>query len=192
MGAFNLNTANDTLRSATASRLTIAREPDGEWRPRALGVPPALARDTTGLPFPTVVVEVACSETTSSLHTLAPIYLGANTSIQLYVGIKIFPRRANGKFAMLALLYSRANLPFTTPVQAISCGTAPIIQRFLPPLLHRGGGTACCGHPACTPLQPSRFASLSASSATGIHLSRSWSARGNAAQFRPRFVPIAA
>ena len=161
MSVFNYNTANDTLRSATASRLTIGPnnvfEPDGEWRPRALGVPPALARDATGLPFPTVVFEVACSETTSSLHSLAPIYLGANTTIQLYVAIKIVPRRGNGTFAMLALLYSRANIPVTTPIQAISCGTAPIVQRFLPPLLQPPLLTGV-GVPPAAGMQPAPLA----------------------------------
>ena len=138
MESFNLNTANDTLVGGTALRLTFGPnnvlEPDGTWKPEGLGAPPALS-DGAGVIYPTVVFEVGYTESTVSLHNLAPIYLGPNTSIQLYVAVKIFKRRVGGTFAMLALIYSRANAPVTTPVQVISCGTAPIVQRSLPPLL---------------------------------------------------------
>jgi len=154
MGAFNYNTANDTLVPFTAPRLTFGPnnvlEPDGAWKPRGLGSPPS-AVDAAGVIYPTLVFEVGYTESTVSLHNLAPIYLGPNTSIQLYVAIKIFGRRGNGTFAMLALLYSRTNAPVTTPVHAISCGTAPIVQHVLtailqPPLLT---GVGIAAAPAC-------------------------------------------
>jgi len=66
------------------------------------------------------------------MHDLTPIYLGAYTSIQRYVAIKIYGLRRNHTFAALVLLYSRAHVPVTTPVLAISCGTAPVMSGRLP------------------------------------------------------------
>lgn len=150
--SFNLNVANDTLASATAVRRSFGPnnvlEPDIELRPGGLGVPPALA-DGAGDPYPTVFIEIGFSEAVISLHNLAPIYLGPNTSVQLYVAIKIYRRLPNQTFALLALLYSRTNLLVTTPLLAISCGTAPVMRGRLPlairPLLTGVG----FGGPAC-------------------------------------------
>ncbi|CAG8517901.1 3503_t:CDS:1 [Paraglomus brasilianum] len=94
---------------------------------------------------PTIIIEVAKSETLSSLNDLAPDYFSAST--QIYLAIKIFPRRQDSTAAMLAILYLRnnqvpnqaANVPNpppnispmivmanTIPNIAISFGTAPI------------------------------------------------------------------
>lgn len=82
--------------------------------------------NANGDPYPTFVFEVGVSECVGSLHNLAPEYFVARTTIRAYLAIKIREKHADGTFAALALLYLRSNVPNTTPVQAISFGTAPI------------------------------------------------------------------
>lgn len=152
IGFFNFGTANQTLVCGSAKRFTFGAnnvlEPDIDVRPRGLSVPPALA-DPTGKVYSNLIIEIGWSETLRSLHSLAPVYLGANTSVQLYMALKIYRRKPNQTFALLALLYSRANAPLTTPLLAISCGTAPVLRGRLPlairPILTGVG----FGGPAC-------------------------------------------
>jgi len=77
-------------------------------------------------PYPTLVCEVGLTESVGSLHDRAPEYFSVRTTIRAYFALKIWEARPNGTFASLALLYLRSNVPNTTPVQAISFGTAPI------------------------------------------------------------------
>jgi len=149
---FNLGVANNSLIAGTSTRLTLGPntvlEPDIDLRPVGLTVPPALA-DATGLTFPDVVWEVAWSQAYRQLHNFAPIYLGPNTSIQLYGALKIYPRRINQTFALLVVLYSRANVPLTTPVHAISFGTAPVSRGHLPAVIRPLLTGVGFGGPAC-------------------------------------------
>ncbi|CAB4393179.1 unnamed protein product [Rhizophagus irregularis] len=102
---------------------------------------------------PTIIIEVAKTETLTSLNDLAPDYFSASVrytqtnSATVYLGVKMFPRRQDSTAAMLAILYLRnnqvpnpaANAPNpppntppmiamanTIPNLAISFGTAPI------------------------------------------------------------------
>ncbi|CAG8585397.1 uncharacterized protein OCT59_008777 [Rhizophagus irregularis] len=99
---------------------------------------------------PTIIIEVAKSETLNSLNDLTADYFSTSTqtnSTQVYLAIKIFPRRQDLTAAMLAILYLRnnqvpnpaANFPNpspnippmiamanTIPNIAISFGTAPL------------------------------------------------------------------
>jgi hypothetical protein len=101
-------------------------------------------------PQPTIIIEVAKSETLSSLNNLAPDYFSASTqtnSTQIFMAIKIFPRRQDSTAAMLAIIYLRNNqvpnpaanvqnpppnippmiaMANTIPNIAISFGTAPL------------------------------------------------------------------
>lgn len=122
--------------------------PDLSLRPRHLHTPPALS-DLHGQVYPTVVFEVGWAESAQSLHDLAPIYLGAGTGIGCYVAIKIYPRRAaqGQPFALLALLYTRANP--NVPVFAISCGTAPVVAHSLPPAIRNVLTGVGFGGPPC-------------------------------------------
>ena len=97
---------------------------DVAFRPRGLPQPPAgQGVNATGNPYPTMVVEIGVSESLPSLHSLARGYFAAITTIEVYLAIKVFPRRANGTRAMVALLYLR---PSVVPTLVKSFGTAPL------------------------------------------------------------------
>ena len=57
------------------------------------------------------------------LHADAQTWLGPNTTIQIAIIVKIWPRRVNGTFAMLVMSFSRG---LANPTAAISFGTAAI------------------------------------------------------------------
>src|SRR5436305_6326168 len=62
------------------------------------------------VPQPTIIIEVARTETLTSLDDLTVDYFSANAqtnSTQVYLAIKMFPRRKNSTAAMLAILYLR-------------------------------------------------------------------------------------
>ncbi|CAG8556921.1 6666_t:CDS:2, partial [Racocetra persica] len=103
-------------------------------------------------PNPRIVVEIGKTESLDSLNNLAEEYFSARTNIQIYLAIKIWPRRSDGTAAMLALLYLRNNvvpnpalnssnpllntqptitLLNTVPSLAISFGTAPLHHQQL-------------------------------------------------------------
>ncbi|RIA84382.1 hypothetical protein C1645_832359 [Glomus cerebriforme] len=98
---------------------------------------------------PTIIIEVARTETLTSLNSLPVDYFSANAQtnlIQVYLAIKIFDRQQDSTVAMLAILYLRNNqVPNPTlnvpnpspntplmitanaiPNLAISFGTAPL------------------------------------------------------------------
>lgn len=102
------------------------------------------------VPQLTIIIEVAKSESLTSLNDLTADYFSANAQTnltQVYLAIKIFSRRQDLTAAMLAILYLRNNqvpnlalaapnpppntpptvaFPNTTPNIAISFGTAPL------------------------------------------------------------------
>ncbi|RIA99522.1 hypothetical protein C1645_800578 [Glomus cerebriforme] len=99
---------------------------------------------------PTIIIEVAKSESLSSLNDLTADYFSASVQTnftQVYLAIKLFSRRQDSTVAMLAILYlhnnqipnlalTAPNLPLnippmiaianTRPNTAISFGTAPL------------------------------------------------------------------
>jgi hypothetical protein len=126
---------------------------DGKVTPGQRPQPPAgQGCDSTGAPYPTMVVEVGYSESLKSLHELAVHYFSARTTIRLYLAIKIFGRRQNGTKALLALLYTRPN---PLPTSVISFGTAPLANVTLGYLRRQGipnntiTGFGRFGAPAC-------------------------------------------
>jgi hypothetical protein len=87
--------------------------------------------NTLGLSRPTLVGEVGDTESLRSLHDLTADYFSTRTSIQIYLSIKIFPRRPDGTRALLAMLYVRTdpnnpNHVPTTPIVVKSFGTADL------------------------------------------------------------------
>ncbi|RUS27057.1 hypothetical protein BC938DRAFT_483766 [Jimgerdemannia flammicorona] len=99
----------------------ISIRPIGRPRP-----PAGSSCNSLGLPYPTMVVEIGNSETIRSLHQLAVGYFSPQTTIQIYLAIKLFPPRQNGTIAMLALLYLRTSPIPVIPITVTSFGTAPL------------------------------------------------------------------
>ncbi|RHZ55983.1 hypothetical protein Glove_408g19 [Diversispora epigaea] len=75
---------------------------------------------------PNLVVEIGSTESLGHLHRMVVGYFSLQTTIQLYLAIKLFPPRQNNTFALLALLYSRNNPNPTIPIIVKSFGTAPL------------------------------------------------------------------
>ncbi|CAG8538767.1 9643_t:CDS:1 [Paraglomus brasilianum] len=101
--------------------------PDICVRPKNRHQPPStLAVNSSGNPYPTLVVEVGDTESLNSLHNLAEKYFSQQTTIQIYLAVKLYPRRQDNTFALLAMLYLRNNQNPTTPVVVKSFGTAPL------------------------------------------------------------------
>lgn len=133
--------------------------PDASFKPIGLPIPPLQqACDGAGNAYPTMVVEIGDTQSLNSLHERVYKYFSARTTIQIYLAIKIFPRRhprgrrprLNDPFALLALLYQRNNANPTIPTQVISFGTAPIanvttgfLQNIGAPLPPIGGHNLC-------------------------------------------------
>ncbi|CAG8723066.1 23373_t:CDS:1 [Racocetra persica] len=109
-------------------------------RPRNLPRAPAGQRpNSEGVAYPTMVVEVGNSESTTSLHNLSTGYFSPRTTIQIYLAIKLFPIRNDGTRAMLALRYLRTNPNPTVPDIVISFGTAPLNYNTINFLLNSVG-----------------------------------------------------
>jgi hypothetical protein len=113
------------------------------------------APGTGYVPRPRMIIEVGRTESFRSLDSLAGEYFSNSAQsslIQVYLSIKMFPRRLNGTAAMVAMLYLRnnqipnlalnapnppANTPPTVTVQntipnlVISFGTVPLHQDSL-------------------------------------------------------------
>jgi len=85
--------------------------PDGSWRPRALVGPN---------PSPTMILEVGRSQTLADLHTKALRWLGANTTIQIVLVIKIWELFGGNNIRLLAMRYERGAV---NPIFAVSFGT---------------------------------------------------------------------
>ncbi|RIA89712.1 hypothetical protein C1645_824405 [Glomus cerebriforme] len=97
-------------------------------RPIPQGLRPV---NSSGQPYPTLVVEIGDMESLKSLHNMVEGYFSARTTIQLYLAIKIFPRHRDNTFALIAMLYRRTdpnnqNHNPTIPVIVKSFGTANI------------------------------------------------------------------
>lgn len=105
------------------------------------------------------MIEIGDTQSLPSLHRLASIYLSPQTSVQLYVAVKIYPRRPDGTFPLLVLLYNRNNPLVTTPTLAISCGSRPLNGNHVHPALIRplltgvGFGGPPCHQPGLQPYQ---------------------------------------
>ncbi|RUP47967.1 hypothetical protein BC936DRAFT_145125 [Jimgerdemannia flammicorona] len=152
-GGLNFRTAAEVdlivgANSVCCADLTI--RPRQRQRP-----PPALASDSLGSAYPTMVVEIANTQSIGSLHALAESYLSPRTTIRVYLGIKLFRPRENGTTAMLVLMYQRSSPTPTILTIAVSFGTAPIHNRTVP-FLHQHGvldavitGVGRHGAPAC-------------------------------------------
>ena len=106
--------------------------PDISVRPKNRRQPqPSRAVNSSGRPYPTLVVEIGNSESLNSLHQLAEGYFSQRTIIQIYLAIKLFPPRQDNTFALLAVLYLRNNQNPTTPAVVKSFGTAPPANQSL-------------------------------------------------------------
>jgi len=151
-GNFSSNNANNTLDVGDQIDVVLGvgsvQKPDGYVEPKGLPRrPPGQGMDGNDAgntePYPNLVFEVGVSETVDSLHSLAPLYFShPRTTIRAYLAVKIWEQRNNGTFAALALFYLRTHVPNTTPVQAISFGTALIhgnalntMPNLIPPLI---------------------------------------------------------
>lgn len=103
------------------------RTADVAFRPRRRPQPPpGQGSNSLGVPYPTVAIEIASKQTINSLHLTAADYFSPRTTIQIYLGIKLYPPRPNGTVAMVAMLYLRSSPTNTITTVAISFGTAPI------------------------------------------------------------------
>src|SRR6185312_4974654 len=96
--------------------------PDACIRPRQ--PPQRRAVNANGNPYPTMVIEIGSTESLNSLHELATGYFSPRTNIRMYLAIKLFPRRRDRTFALLALFYRRDQPNPTVPCIAKSFGTA--------------------------------------------------------------------
>jgi hypothetical protein len=95
------------------------KEPDMTLTPDDLGIGGPILDDGTGNPFPNLVVEIALSEALKQLRKELADWISAHTSVQVAIGIKIFPER-HGTRRMLALLHRRGAV---NPDQSIEFGT---------------------------------------------------------------------
>nr|CAG8532134.1 3829_t:CDS:2 [Entrophospora candida] len=84
-----------------------------------------VAVNSSRKPYPTLVVEIASTESLRSLHELTT-YFSQQTTIQIYLAIKLFPPCQYGFVALLELLYLRNNPNPTIPVIAKSFRTASL------------------------------------------------------------------
>ncbi|CAG8452840.1 10227_t:CDS:2 [Ambispora gerdemannii] len=102
--------------------------PDLSIRPNRRQRPPfRQAINSSGNPYPTMVVEIGNTESVRSLHELVAGYFSPRTTIQIYLAIKLFPPRQDG-------LYLRNNQNPIVPTIAKSFGTAPLhvsVQNYL-------------------------------------------------------------
>ncbi|KAF9100436.1 hypothetical protein BGX27_000409 [Mortierella sp. AM989] len=88
--------------------------------------PPGQGTNDAGLAYPTVVTEIATSQSLRSVTAKVPQYFSARTTIQAFLVIKIWEPRQDGTMAMVALLYRRANPNPMIPISTVSFGTAGI------------------------------------------------------------------
>ncbi|KYR01410.1 hypothetical protein DLAC_02000 [Tieghemostelium lacteum] len=130
---YHNNNTRNSLNISGASRITfnagtaaipnnVSYEPDQSIKPQNRVGPQA---NNTGLPFPTLVVEVGYSQSLQSLNTKALQYLNPNINIQMVICVKIWNRCPNNTFRALMMFYRRG-FAGTNPEQIISFGTAPL------------------------------------------------------------------
>ncbi|RUS33774.1 hypothetical protein BC938DRAFT_483985 [Jimgerdemannia flammicorona] len=70
---------------------------------------PGQGCNSAGEAYPTMVVEVDVNQSHKSLYRAAAHHFSPRTTIQIYLAIKIFPRRQNGTRTMVALRFLRTN-----------------------------------------------------------------------------------
>ncbi|RHZ52760.1 hypothetical protein Glove_457g83 [Diversispora epigaea] len=134
---------NNQLRGTNEEDLIVGSNyytADLTIRPLGLSRPPVgWGSNSEGRPYPTLVVEVGNSESIPSLHDLSTGYFSPQTTIQIYIAIKIFPTRHDGTRAMLALRYLRTNQNNTVPDIIISFGTGHLHHNTIAFLTNRAG-----------------------------------------------------
>ncbi|CAG8683912.1 7753_t:CDS:2, partial [Dentiscutata heterogama] len=80
-------------------------------RPSDLPLPhPGREPNSSGVAYPTMVIEVGTTETISSLHDLSARYFSSRTTIQIYLAIKLFPIRQDHTRAMLVMHFLLNNI----------------------------------------------------------------------------------
>ncbi|KAF9079298.1 hypothetical protein BGX27_006644, partial [Mortierella sp. AM989] len=89
------------------------------------------AVDSTRNAFPTVIVEVATSQSLNDVHAKVAHWFSLRTTIQLCLIMKIWRPRGDNTLAMVALQYHRANNNPLIPTTAISFGTAALDHQAL-------------------------------------------------------------
>ncbi|RUS18521.1 hypothetical protein BC937DRAFT_88666, partial [Endogone sp. FLAS-F59071] len=77
-------------------------------------------------PYPAMVIEIGNSQSLTSLYNLAKKYFSPHIPVQIYLAIKLYPRRSDGTKSMVALRFLRTNPTPTRPDVVISFGTAPL------------------------------------------------------------------
>jgi Uma2 family endonuclease len=109
--------------------------------------------DYDGQQYPTVVFEVGVSQSLTSLHSRAAIFLSPQTTIQMYIAIKPYPRRGDNTMVMIALAYRRPLQDNAQPQPSakISFGTAEPLEDTQVRLKQLGGanprGLGFCDSP---------------------------------------------
>ncbi|CAG8597546.1 15944_t:CDS:1, partial [Dentiscutata heterogama] len=135
-----INNWDDQLISAFGEDLILESSyctADLTVRPRDLPpLHPGHEPNSSGVAYPTMVIEVGTTETISSLHDLSTRYFSSRTTIQIYLAIKLFPIRQDHTRAMLAMRYLRTNQYPTVPDVVISFGTAPLHNQIIDFLLN--------------------------------------------------------
>lgn len=146
-------TSNWSNNLVIFSRLDLTVGNNSEFTADIAVEPRHAPRPGTGyVPRPRMIIEVGKTETLKSLNEMAGEYFSASVQsslIQVYLSIKMFPRRVNGTAAMVAMLYLRNNqipnlalnaanpppnapatetVQNTTPNLVISFGTVPLHQ----------------------------------------------------------------
>eukprot|EP01133_Synstelium_polycarpum_P018140 gene18140-21684_t len=84
-----------------------------------------LEANRSGDPFPTLIIQVGMTQSLLSLHEKALDYLSDTTDIQLVISISVWPRRIDGTFQMVAMLYNRTYSSLI-PQTIVSFGSAPL------------------------------------------------------------------
>ncbi|KAF9116175.1 hypothetical protein BGX27_004515 [Mortierella sp. AM989] len=114
---------------------------DGYILPRRRPDPPqGQGMDSLGGPYPTVVIQVATTQSINDAHAKVAKWFSPRTTIQLLLVIKIWEPRLDNTLAMVALLYRRQNPNPLVPISAISFGTASITGQALQSLQDIMGG----------------------------------------------------
>ncbi|CAB4482606.1 hypothetical protein RhiirA5_502042 [Rhizophagus irregularis] len=133
---FDYGDNQDLTLSATSSR-----KPDCVIFARRRNPPanPAQAADSTGGPYPTMVVEVGYSQSLPDLYKAVAEYFNQRTTIQIVLIIKIFgvrtdPNTNTRTIALVAALFLRTSPNPLVPTSVISFGTANLdskIENFI-------------------------------------------------------------
>ena len=88
--------------------------------------PPGQGCNSSNDPYPTVVFEIADSQSTPNVCSKVRKYFSVRTSIRIVILIKRFGVYLNGIRALLAMVFNRGTLNPLIPTQTISFGSAPL------------------------------------------------------------------